>query len=124
MANRGFRQKIREYRRSPVSAVLYMLVWLSMAITLAVLASLIAYIVYNGVPNLTLPGLFDWEYNSENVSMMPAIINTVIMTGLSLALAVPMGVFAAIYLVEYARRGNRLVKIVRITAETLAGIHL
>ena len=122
MANRGFRQKIREYRRSPVSAVLYMLVWLSMAITLAVLASLIAYIVYNGVPNLTLPGLFDWEYNSENVSMMPAIINTVIMTGLSLALAVPMGVFAAIYLVEYARRGNRLVKIVRITAETLAGI--
>ena len=48
MANRGFRQKIREYRRSPVSAVLYMLVWLSMAITLAVLASLIAYIVYNG----------------------------------------------------------------------------
>lgn len=122
MANRGFRQKIREYRRSPVSAVLYMLVWLSMAITLAVLAFLIAYIVYNGVPNLTLPGLFDWEYNSENVSMMPAIINTVIMTGLSLALAVPMGVFAAIYLVEYARRGNRLVKIVRITAETLAGI--
>ena len=76
----------------------------------------------NGIPNLTLPGLFDWEYNSQNVSMMPAIINTVIMTALSLLLAVPLGVFSAIYLVEYARRGNKLVKVVRITAETLSGI--
>jgi phosphate transport system permease protein len=54
--------------------------------------------------------------------MMPAIINTLVMTFLSLLISVPLGVFAAIYLTEYARRGNPLVKIVRITAETLAGI--
>ena len=54
--------------------------------------------------------------------MMPAIINTLIMTVLSLLFAVPIGVGAAIYMVEYARRGNKLVKVVRTTAETLSGI--
>ena len=44
------------------------------------------------------------------------------MTGLSLAIAAPLGIFAAIYLVEYARRGNKFVKLVRVTAETLSGI--
>ena len=53
---------------------------------------------------------------------MPALINTILMTALSLVIAVPLGIFAAIYLVEYARRGNKIVGIVRITAETLTGI--
>ena len=75
----------------------------------------------NGVPYLT-PSLFEWEYNSVNVSMMPAIINTVFMTALALVIAVPLGVFSAIYLVEYAKRGSKLVSVVRITAETLSGI--
>ena len=44
------------------------------------------------------------------------------MTVLSLVLAVPLGIFAAIYLVEYAKRGNKLVEVVRLTAETLSGI--
>ncbi|MGN0674651.1 MAG: phosphate ABC transporter permease PstA, partial [Oscillospiraceae bacterium] len=63
-----------------------------------------------------------WKYTSENVSMTPAVINTVIMTVLSLVMAVPVGIFAAIYLVEYAKRGSKLVKVIRITAETLSGI--
>ena len=54
--------------------------------------------------------------------MMPAIINTVFMTALALVIAVPLGVFSAIYLVEYAKRGSKLVSVVRITAETLSGI--
>lgn len=69
-----------------------------------------------------MKGLFDWRYTSQNVSMMPAIINTAIMTFLSLTLAVPIGVFAAIYLVEYAKRGNKFVKVIRTAAETLAAI--
>ena len=44
------------------------------------------------------------------------------MTLLALLVAVPIGIFSAIYLVEYAKKGNRLVAIVRITAETLTGI--
>jgi phosphate transport system permease protein len=50
------------------------------------------------------------------------LLNTILMTLLSLLIAVPLGVFAAIYLVEYARRGSRIVRIVRMNAETLAGI--
>ena len=53
---------------------------------------------------------------------MPALINTVLMTLLSLLIATPLGVFAAIYLVEYAPRGSKLVKLVRVTTETLQGI--
>ncbi len=85
---------------------------------------LIGYILIKGIPSLIkfFPSIFSWEYTSENVSMTPAIVNTVIMTVISLVIAVPIGIFAAIYLVEYAKRGSRLVKIIRITAETLSGI--
>ena len=109
-------------RKHPLSFALRALVYLGALLTMAVVVFLIGYILWQGVPNLTMPGLFDWEYNSQNQSMMPAIINTVIMTALTLVLAVPVGVFAAIYLVEYASRGNKLVKVIRITAETLSGI--
>ena len=85
------------------------------------LGFIVCYILIKGIPNLT-PDLFAWEYNSENVSMMPAIINTISMTLLSLLFSAPIGIFSAIYLVEYAKRGNKLVGIMRITAETLTGI--
>ena len=54
--------------------------------------------------------------------MMPAIINTITMVLLALLFSVPFGIGAAIYLVEYAKKGNKLVELVRITAETLTGI--
>ncbi len=114
-------QALRRYRNSPLSLILRLLVTLSAILTVAVLLFLIAYIVVMGVPNLK-PSLFSLEYNSENASLFPALINTVLMTLLSLIVAVPIGIFSAIYLVEYARRGNRLVKVVRVTAETLSGI--
>ena len=85
------------------------------------LQPIIGYILMKGIPNLNLD-LFQLEYNSENVSMFPSIINTVCMTALSLLIAGPLGVFAAVYLVEYAKKGNKLVSIVRVTAETLTGI--
>lgn len=114
-------QALRRYRNSPLSLILRLLVTLSAILTVAVLLFLIAYTVVMGVPNLK-PSLFSLEYNSENASLFPALINTVLMTLLSLIVAVPIGIFSAIYLVEYARRGNRLVKVVRVTAETLSGI--
>lgn len=115
------RQKMMAYRRSPLSFVLFLLLSLSALFTMAVLLFLIVYILIKGLPHLT-PELFAWEYNSENVSMLPSIINTIIMTLLSLLIAAPIGIFAAIYLVEYAKRGNKVVKVIRITAETLSGI--
>lgn len=104
-----------------LSAVLRVLVWASAFITVGVFLLLVGYILIKGVPNLK-PELFAWTYTSDNVSMMPSIINTILMTALSLLMAAPLGVFAAIYLVEYARRGNKLVSLVGVTAETLSGI--
>ena len=113
---------MKNYRHHPFSLLLRILVILSAIITAGVVLFIIGYILYHGVPNLAMPGLFSWKFTAENQSMMPAIINTVIMIALTLMLAVPIGVFAAIYLVEYSKRGNRFVKIIRITAETLSGI--
>ena len=117
----SFKDKLRSYKKHPGSLILLILVILSAIITAGVVLVLVGYILIMGIPNLSLD-LFAWEYNTDNVSMMPAIINTILMTFYSLLLAVPIGVGAAIYLVEYAKRGNKLVSVVRITAETLSGI--
>ena len=101
--------------------VMRWLVRLAALITVAVLVFLIGYILVMGIPNLK-PSLFAWEYNSENVSLTPALINTILMTAFSLLIATPLGIFAAVWLVEYAKRGNKLVKVVRLTTETLQGI--
>jgi phosphate transport system permease protein len=114
-------KKLTSKSKDPVSLILRILVWCAAALTIMILFVIIGYILYKGIPNLSLD-LFDLEYNTQNVSLMPALINTVIMTILSITIAVPLGIFSAIYLTEYARRGSRLVKIVRITAETLSGI--
>ena len=115
------KQRLAAYRRRPTSFIMFLITWAAAIITAAVVVILVAYILIRGIPNLK-PSLFALEYNSENVSMLPAIINTVTMTVFSLVLAVPIGVFSAVYLTEYAKRGNPLVKVVRVTTETLAGI--
>ncbi|MDR0459121.1 MAG: phosphate ABC transporter permease PstA [Coriobacteriales bacterium] len=97
------------------------LTWIAAIATFSILFFIISYILVNGIPYLR-PSLFELDYNTTNVSLMPALITTVMTVGLSLLIAVPLGVFAAVYLVEYARRGNRLVQLVRVMAETLSGI--
>lgn len=101
--------------------VMRLLTWMAASITLGALLFLVLHILSNGIPHIR-PSLFAWEYNSENVSLMPALITTLITVALSLAIALPFGLFTAIYLVEYAPRGSRLVRLVRMTAETLSGI--
>ena len=96
-------------------------VYAGAAFSVGVLVLIVGYILIKGIPHLS-PELFAWEYNSTNVSMMPSIINTLLMTLLSLLVCVPLGIGAAIWLTEYAPRGSRLVKLVRMTAETLSGI--
>ncbi len=113
--------KMRSYLKHPGSLLLFLVVMLAALITFSMLVFLIIYILVRGVPYLT-PELFSLTYTSENASLLPALVNTVVMVLLSLLLAVPIGIFAAIYLVEYAKKGNKLVNIVRITAETLSGI--
>ncbi|MGI6011431.1 MAG: phosphate ABC transporter permease PstA [Ruminococcus sp.] len=114
-------QRLREYAKSPSSAILAVLVMLCTAITFFVLLFLIVFILVNGVSHIT-PELFSFTYTTENASLMPALVNTLIMTALSLVIAVPIGVASAIFLVEYAGKESKLVGLIRITAETLSGI--
>lgn len=117
----SLKQRIIQYKNHPSSFILFALSVLCALITVGVLLFLIVYILVQGIPNLT-PDLFALEYTSDNASLMPALVNTIIMTAISLLIAVPLGIFAAIYLVEYAKRGNKLVAAIRTTAETLSGI--
>lgn len=121
MSKKKIKQKLISYKNAPGSAVLALLVLLSAFLTSAVLLFLIAYILINGIPYIS-GDLFALEYNSDNVSLFPALINTVAMTLLSLIIAVPLGIFSAIFLVEYAKKGNRFIGVIRLTTETLSGI--
>ena len=103
------------------SRILKALVFLSAGITFTILLLLIGYILIQGVPHLTAT-LFSLEFTTDNQSVIPALINTVIMTIVSLLVAVPIGIFSAIFLVEYSGKGNRFVDLVRMTTETLQGI--
>lgn len=116
-----FSDKMKSYLRHPGSGLTALLVLLATLATFFVLIFLIAYILIKGIPFIQLD-LFSMHYTSENASLMPSLINTLVMTLLSLAIAAPIGIFSAIYLVEYAKKGSRFVGLVRITAETLTGI--
>ncbi|WP_419025138.1 phosphate ABC transporter permease PstA [Emergencia sp.] len=112
---------IKRYKGQPLSLFLRIIVDLSAAITVFVLIAVVGYILIKGIPNLNM-AMFEWTYTTDNVSMMPAIINTLSVTAIALLIAVPFGIFSAIYLVEYAKRGNKLVNLIRLTTETLSGI--
>ena len=114
-------RKLHECGRDPLSLFLLGCVIAAALITFMVLSFLLGYILWQGLPNIET-GLFALQYNSENVSLFPALVDTVLMVIMALAIATPLGIFAAVYLVEYASRGNRLVSLVRVTADTLAGI--
>lgn len=100
---------------------LRVLVWAAVAVTVGLVLTMIGVLVVNGVPHLKA-SLFAWSYTSENVSLLPAAVNTLTMTLIALLVAIPAGVGAAVYTNEYAARGNRFVAVVRLAAETLAGI--
>lgn len=117
----SIKKKLISYKNNLSSALLLGLVLSATVLTLLTLFFLIIYILAKGIPNLSID-MFSLEYSSENSSLLPSLITTLIMTGLSLLIAAPLGIFSAIYLVEYAKKGNFLVKIVRLTAETLSGI--
>ncbi len=121
MSKHNIKFAMQAYKKSPLSLLLRILVIAAAVITAFILGTIIVYILVKGIPNLR-PELFAWEYTTENVSMTPAIINTILMVLLTLVFAAPIGIFSAIYLVEYAKRGNKFVSIIRMTAETLSGI--
>lgn len=124
LLNREKKDKVIKKRVSGryfISSLARILVYMAASIVATVVLFLLGYIFVNGIPHLSTR-LFEWGYSTENNSMLPAIINTFLMMLLTLLIAVPIGVFSAIYMVEYAKRGNKLVAIIRLTTETLSGI--
>lgn len=113
--------KLKEYSKHPVSFFVLMLVIISSIITVGTIVFIIIYILTNGVKNLN-SDLFALKFSSDNQSMLPSIFNTLYLTILTLLIAVPIGVFSAVFLVEYSRKSSKFVKLIRITNETLAGI--
>lgn len=104
-----------------LSLFLRLVVYLSASLAGLATVFIVGYILLKGIPFLR-PELFSWTYNSENVSMLPALLNTILMAILALLIALPIGIGAAVYLTEYAKSGNPLVTVVRLATETLSGI--
>lgn len=113
--------RFKEYLRHPFSLLTLILILVSAAVTVCFVLFIIIYILANGIPNLNKE-MFSPDYSMENVSMLPSIVNTLYITFFTLLISVPVGVFSAVYLVEYAKKGSRFVKVIRIVNETLAGI--
>lgn len=104
------------------SVILRIVMYASAGFTAAALLFILGYILAKGIPNLASPGLFAWKYTSDNVSLVPAAINTLMLVVLALVMSIPFGIGSAIYLTEYAKKGNKFVSIIRVTTETLSGI--
>lgn len=109
------------FRRKITAWCLRFPVYFSAFFTGFVAVLITSYILVRGIPNLK-PELFSLVYNSENVSLLAPLVNSFLSALLALLIAVPAGVFSAVYLVEYSKKGSKLVKIVRLTSETLSGI--
>ncbi|NLW21762.1 MAG: phosphate ABC transporter permease PstA [Tissierellia bacterium] len=104
-----------------MSKLVRYIIKISALITFGILFLIIAYILIRGIPSLK-PSMFQWEYTSENVSLLPAMITTIMIVFLTLLIATPIGVFTGFYLVEYSKRDNKLIEIIRMATETLSGI--
>lgn len=117
----NLKQSIAIYKRKPLSLVLLLITWLCAAITVGILFYILLFILVRGIPNITMEFIFG-DYNSQTLSAFSSIVTTIVMIVLSLIVAVPIGVFCSVYLVEYAKRGSRLVKLIQLAVETLSGI--
>jgi phosphate transport system permease protein len=107
--------------KKPLDIILFGLTWVFAIFTLSALLFLILHVLINGLPYLT-PSLFERKFTTENVSMFPAIVSTIYMVLLTLAMALPLGIFTSIYLVEYVKSGSKFVVLIRSAAEMLAGV--
>ena len=109
-------------KRKAKATVLKVLVYGSAFLTVAVLVALLGYIFVRGIPNIT------WQLLStkpsvikDTIGILPNLLNTLYIILLTLIIALPLGVGAAVYLTEYAT-SKTFIKVVEFTTETLAGI--
>ncbi|EOD01472.1 phosphate ABC transporter permease PstA [Caldisalinibacter kiritimatiensis] len=107
-------------KRKITDSIIKGLIWVSSFITVGILAWILLYVIINGI------GEINWEFLTtapvgEEGGIFPMIITTVYMVLLTVVISTPIGIFAAVYLVEYAKPG-KVVRIIRFATESLAGI--
>lgn len=90
-------------------------------LTVLAVCLIIGYILIMGIPQIK-PEMFELEYNSDNVSFMPALFNTLIVIVMAVSCSSIFGIGAAIFLNEYTNKQNFFVRIVALATETLSGI--
>ena len=91
-------------------------------ITTLVLVAIIAYVVINGLPHISLDFILGWPQgvNAEG-GIWPTIVSTVYVTALAMLICTPIAVLAAVYLAEYAKQG-KVVELIRYAADALASV--
>ena len=109
-------------RRRAYDLAMHSLVWLSALLTCALLVFLIGYIFYRGAGSVTWDFLSGTtSYLKDTIGILPNILNTLYIVLLAMAIVLPLGVGAAIYLTEYAAN-RRVVELIEFATETLTGI--
>ncbi len=112
----------RSFGRKAKDALLRGLMYLCAGITCALLVFLIGYIFFRGIPNLSWQLISTQSsYRTNTIGILPNILNTLYIIIVSMAIVVPLGVCAAIYLTEYAQN-KKVVRLISFATETLTGI--
>ena len=115
-------ERITGFRRTgSMQDVLWIVSWIVAVFVAFVLGFLVVYVMASGLPHLSFDFLFGQSSNAK-ITLAPAFVSTIMLIGLALLIALPLGIGAAIYLNEYAKRGSFFVKTVRLFVDTLAGI--
>jgi len=89
--------------------------------SLAALAAVIIFILIRGLPHVSMQLLFG-DYRSKNPTIKPALVGTLYLVLISIAISAPIGIGSAIFLTEYTNSKSRMIRVIRIAVETLAGI--
>lgn len=108
-------------KKGLIPEILKYLSFVFAALVVVVLAALILMILVNGLSHLSFDFLFGDSYMGH-YTLLPSFITTLYIILIALAISLPLGVGAAIYLVEYAKPGSRVVKVIRTFVDTLAGV--
>ena len=115
-------KSIYDKRKRPLDAFAHSIIYFSASISILLLAGIVGYVTYRGISSIS------WSFLTTVPSAIKGtfgiagnIVNTLYIIVITLIIAVPFGVGAAIYLNEYAKPG-RLVSLIEFTTETLAGI--
>lgn len=114
-------KKAKKLISHPLSAIGTAAVYTSAVLTVLSVTFIIGYILVKGIPNLT-PELFALKYTAKNQSLLPSVFNTFLLTFFTLLTAIPIAISSAVFLVEYAKRGSKFVRAIRVVNETLSGI--